>query len=137
MEGADWGKLFIEHWPTLTLLLVGLFSIYHVVRFLSLTFGWGMGAVGKYWRTRRQISDAKVVDLEKRIVYLDDRVSTLEYRDECYFAYMLIDQEWHRRHELRAKQYGWDFEHHITFLEFRDQWIREHKQDSKERSSWM
>lgn len=134
---ADWGRLFIEHWPTPAVVLAALFIVYHVVRFLALTFGWGMGALGTFWRTRRSITDGEIIDLKKRVTYLDGQVASLRYRDECYFAYMLSDQEWHRKHELKAAAQGWTFDRHITFLEFRDQWMKDKKFQGREHDFWM
>lgn len=134
---SDWAKVFVEHWPTAAVVLVSLFSVYHVIRFVVLTFDVSLGPLGKYWRTRRIISDTKINDMEKRITYLDGQVAALRYRDECYFAYMLADQEWHRKHELKAKEHGWDFEKHVTFLEFRDQWVSDKKFQGREHDFWM
>lgn len=113
----------LADWPTVSLLLVGLFATYHGVRLLSLTFGWGMGALGTYWRTRRAISNAEADDMRRQIVALNGRVETLFWRDQCYFAYILADQAWHHRVELDAAARGLAVEPHQPFMEFRDRWM--------------
>ncbi|AXH67837.1 hypothetical protein J4T99_gp031 [Mycobacterium phage Bromden] len=136
---AEIVRLLTEQWPGWFLLIIAaLFGVYLVVRFLSLTFesvGRALGPVGKFFRRRRAITHAEADDMRKRIAYLDERVTTMLYRDQCYFAYVLADTEWHRRHELKAAALGWVFEPHISFLEFRDKWMRERGLD-KELDIW-
>ncbi len=125
---ADWARLLSENWPTLTLVAALLFGLYMCVRFLVLTFesvSSALGPVGKFIRARRALSMAEADDLRRQVVSLDGRIRSLLYRDECYFAYMLSDQEWHHRHELKAAAHGWSFERHVPFLEFRDRWMRD------------
>lgn len=125
---ADWARLLSENWPTLTLVAALLFGVYVCVRFLVLTFdsvSSALGPVGKFIRSRRAISKAEADGLRRQVGYLDGQVRSLLYRDECYFAYMLADQEWHHRHELLAAANGWTFEPHLPFLAFRDRWMRE------------
>lgn len=88
-------------------------------------------------REKRTISRAESDDLKRQILALDKRVRALLYRDECYFAYMRYDAEWHQRHELRAAASGWtDAEPHISFLSFRDKWMRDHKRE-REPEIWL
>ncbi|NGX06464.1 hypothetical protein UI24_04615 [Mycobacteroides franklinii] len=125
---ADWARLLSENWPTLSLAAVFIFGVYMCVRFLALTsesFSKALGPVGKFIRARRALSKADADLLRDQVVALDTRIRSLLYRDECYFAYMLADQEWHHRHELLAAANGWTFERHLPFLVFRDKWMRE------------
>lgn len=122
--GAEWARLLAEHWPVLSLAALLLFGVYMCVRFVALAFRDSLGPIGEYFRTRRAITAADRDDMIARIKYMDEQVRALRYRDECYFAYMLVDQEWHRKHELMAAQFGWAFDPHITFLEFRDAWMK-------------
>jgi hypothetical protein len=113
-------------------------AVYHGVRALALTFDTvakALGPLGKRWRGRRTISQSESDDMRRRIEYLDRRVETLLYRDQCYFAFVLEDAHWHQRHALLAIQRGWDLEPHPNFLEFRDRWLRERGLD-KELEIW-
>lgn len=97
-------------------------------RFLALTIdsvGDMLGPVGKFWRMRRTISQAEAQDMRQRILYLDEQVRALRFRDECYFAYMVYDQEYHRKAELTAAEFGWILDKHVTFLEFRQRWVKD------------
>lgn len=125
---AEWANLLAAHWPSVTLVAALLFGISTCVRFLALTsesFSRALGPIGKFIRTRRALSKAEADLLRRQVLALDGRVRSLLYRDECYFAYMLADQEWHHRQELLAAAQGWALERHMPFLEFRDKWMRE------------
>ncbi|QFG10262.1 hypothetical protein J4U00_gp030 [Mycobacterium phage DyoEdafos] len=126
---AEIVKLMTEQWPGWVMLVIaGLCALYLAVRFLSLTFesvSRALGPIGNYFRRRRAITHAEADDMRERIEYLNGRVEQMLYRDQCYFAYVLADTEWHRRHELKAAALGWAFEPHVSFLEFRDRWMRE------------
>lgn len=93
-----------ENWPTVGLVATLLIGVYLSAR---------------YW------ASAEMRDMRRRVDYLDDRVETLSYQVECYFAYWLVDQEWHIRQEFIARERGWQLEPHVTFLAFRDQWMKQ------------
>lgn len=121
-------RLIGEHWPGMMVFAALLFGVLLCVRFLALTsesVSRALGPVGKFFRDRRAINKAESNDMRRQIITLDRRVRALLYRDECYFAYMVVDAEWHRRHELNAIANGWEPEPHVPFLKFRDQWMRE------------
>lgn len=127
LETGDWTVMLTTNWPTIALLASLAFGIFVIVRFLAATFesvGDALGPVGKWFQARRAINKAESDDMRRQIVALDKRVRALLYRDECYFAYMVVDAEWHRKHELRAIAEGWDWEPHVPFLRFRDEWMR-------------
>jgi hypothetical protein len=137
-ETGDWTVMLTTNWPTLALVVSFAFGIYMLVRFLAGTFesfGRALGPVGKFFAARRAISQAESDDMRRQIVALDKRVRALLYRDECYFAYMMTDAEWHKKHELLAIAKGWAFEPHMSFLAFRDKWMRERGLD-KETDIW-
>lgn len=140
-NGGDWIHLLSAHWPDLTAVAVLCYFLYIVTRALagiSDTFSKVLGPLGAWWRNRRVISNSVLDDLSARVTYLDTQVKVLRYRDECYFAYMLTDQEWHRKHELLAAENGWNFDRHITFLEFRERWLKERGlTDDKELAIWL
>lgn len=127
MDEALW-LLLGQHWPELLLANVFLFGVVMFARFLALTFDSCyrmLGPLGRYWRNRRSISQAESDDMRRQIIALDKRVRALLYRDECYFAYTLYDQEYHHRQQLKAAACGCDLEPHVPFLLFRDKWVRE------------
>ncbi|OMC55356.1 hypothetical protein A5747_13250 [Mycobacterium sp. IS-836] len=137
---GEWARLLTEHWPTLTLTIAVLIGIYYVVRTLALTFDAvadALGPLGKIWRARRTISQAESTDLRRRVEYLDSQVRALRYRDECYFAYTLMDHDWHVRNELLAREHGLVLERHVTFLEFRDKWMRDHQLENEDIKIWQ
>ncbi|UVK63417.1 membrane protein [Mycobacterium phage Aegeus] len=129
--GADLAELLsshLGHWPLVACLAALLLLIWLCVRFLALTsesFSKALGPIGKFIRARRALTKAEADILKRQVIHLDGRVRSLLYRDECYFAYMLSDQEWHHRYELKAAAHGWSYERHVPFLEFRDRWMRE------------
>ncbi len=94
--------LVTTNWPTVGLVATLLIGVYFIAR---------------HWNS------AEMSDMRKRVDYLDERVETLLRRDQCYFAFVLMDAEWHHRNDLRAIEYGWIVEPHPSFLEFRDQWM--------------
>ena len=138
METEWWADLTV-YWPPWLWVIAGcLLGLFVCVRFLSLSsesVAKVFGPVGAFFRNRRAISQAESDDMRRQIIGLDKRVRALLYRDECYFAYMMTDAEWHRRHELMAIASGWEFEPHVPFLFFRDQWMLERGLD-KEIELW-
>lgn len=137
---GEWASLLVEHWPTLTFTIALVVGIYYLVKAIALTFdavGDALGPLGKLWRSRRTISRAESDDMRGRIEYLDRQVRALRYRDECYFAYTLHDHDWHVRNELLARERGVVLERHVTFLEFRDKWMRDRQLDTEDIQIWQ
>lgn len=114
-----------EQFPAIGAVILLIIAAYFVVRFVSLTFGDALGAVGRFFRDRRAITHSEADDMRSRLKYLDDRVEKLLHRDACYFAYVLADQEYHHRQKLIAIELGWVLEPHVSFLEFRQRWMSE------------
>lgn len=125
----DVNALIVEQVPQLAVWVAALVAIYFIVKSLALTFdavASALGPVGKWFLARRAITSAESVSLRQQIVNLDRTVRALQYRDACYFAYVLKDQEWHQEFELFAAQQGWKLvPRHQTFLEFRDKWVKD------------
>lgn len=125
----DINALIVEQVPQLALVAAALIAIYLIVKALVLTFdsvASALGPVGRWFIARRAITSAESVALRKQIVALDKTVRALQYRDACYFAYVLKDQEWHQEFELFAASQGWKLvPRHQTFLEFRDKWVKD------------
>ncbi|OYN81884.1 hypothetical protein [Mycolicibacterium sphagni] len=129
-ETVDWTVMLTTNFPTIALIATLAFGVFMIVRFLAGTLesmGGVAGKLGTWLRSRRAINKAESDDMRKRISYLDGQVRALRYRDECYFAYMMTDADWHHDFELVARAKGWapDIKQHISFLEFRDNWMRQ------------
>ncbi|ADL70996.1 hypothetical protein SEA_WAMBURGRXPRESS_29 [Mycobacterium phage Wamburgrxpress] len=138
MDPSDMAVAIARDWPDLAVVASLLCGLYVIVRYLAGTFesvSRALGPVGRWFRSRRAINKAELMDMQKRVEYLDERVTRLLYRDQCYFAYVLADTEWHRRHEIKAAALGWDLERHVSFIEFRDRWMRNRGLD-KELDIW-
>lgn len=136
-EGLD---VVVTHWPVIGMVGAVLFCAYLGTRTLALTVDWigdALGPLGKFWRSRRTISRAEIDDLQRRITYLDSQVRALRYRDEVYAAFTLLDQQYHHRLELLAVENGWKIDRHVSFLEFRDRWMKDHGLDSEALEIWQ
>lgn len=105
-----------ERWPTgaaVAALLVGVYLL------------------ARYW------ASAEMRDMRERVDYLDEQVRALRYRDQAYFEYILYDEEYHRKLELIAIRAGYTIERHISFLEFRDAWMKERGLTEEQDSIWQ
>lgn len=107
-------ELVMQNWPTVGLVATLLIGVYLVAR---------------HW------ASAEMSDMRRRVDYLDGRVESLSYQVECYFDYWLVDQEWHIRQEFLARERGWTLEKHMSFLAYRDNWMRTRGLD-KELAIW-
>lgn len=120
-------NFLVEHWPSFPLVLAFIFGCYLVLKFVALaseSAANALGPVGEYFRSRRSASKAELDDMRKRLAVLERRGKAMLLRDECYFAYMLSDAEWHRKYELIAVSKGWEIQPHKSFLQFREEWMR-------------
>ncbi|SHT52592.1 Uncharacterised protein [Mycobacteroides abscessus subsp. abscessus] len=125
----DINTILVEQWPAALPWIGLLIVVYLVTKFAVLTFesvARALGPVGRWFTARRAITSAESDFLRKQIVALDKTVKALQYRDACYFAYVLKDQEWHQDFELFAASQGWNhIPRHQTFIEFRDKWVKD------------
>lgn len=108
-------QLLVEHSPSLGIVAILLVCVYLAAR---------------------HFGGAELRDLRARVDYLDQQVHALRYRDECYFAYVLYDQDYHNRLELFATTAGYKLEKHQTFLKFRDEWMKDRELDDEEEEIW-
>lgn len=132
-------RLVSEHWPTMTLVIAFLVGVYFIVKALALTFdavGDALGPIGKAWRARRTISQAEADDMRGQLKYLAEQVRALRKRDECHFAYIIYDHEYHHKQELLAITNGWVLQPHVSFFDFKDKWLRDRGIDP-EVDLWM
>lgn len=112
---TDFLNLVIEHWPQAGLIVTVIVGMFLATRYL---------------RT------ADLKDMRDRIDYLDSQLHALRYRDECYFAYVIYDTEYHRREQIAASTNGWTIEPHTTFLSFRDRWMKERNLEAEKEEIW-
>lgn len=115
-----------KHWPWLVIVIAIGAAIGYAAK--------GLGALRGVWRPIRaffrRISgrvDAELEDLRRQVGYLTKQVAELRERDEMTWGWILLDQEWHRQYEFKAVQEGWVVVPHISYMEYRDRWVIEHK----------
>ncbi len=124
----DVNAILVQNAPGALPWLAGLIIAYFVVKFLVLTFdsiASLSGPVGRYFRDRQAITSSESRELRKKWVDLNKVVKSLQYRDACYFAYVLKDQDWHQQFDLLAVRHGWEPlpPKHESYLDFRKKWI--------------
>lgn len=128
-NALDFFQLIVSHWPAFSLFIAAVFGVALMARALALTSESAakfLGPVGRFFKDRQVILKGEVADLRERVLRLDQRVRALIVRDECYFDYMVYDASWHNLQELRAAEVGLKLEPHVSFLVFRDSWMRDH-----------
>jgi hypothetical protein len=83
---------------------------------------------GKIWHARanRPDIDAELADLRRQVEFQGKQLEELRNRDEMYWAWILMDQEWHRAVEFAAVTNDWKLPPHISFMQFRDGWLASH-----------
>lgn len=72
-----------------------------------------------YLEQQRQ-DDKWNLDLQRQVALLDASVRRLRRRGEVTEAYLVYDSNWHLRQQLGQA------EEHVVFLEFEQEWLREH-----------
>lgn len=88
--------------------------------------------MGKVWHRRAVRSndalrlDGELADLRRIVDFQGRQLQELRDRDEMYWAWILTDQEWHRREEFRAVSESRTLEPHVSFMTFRDRWLASH-----------
>ncbi len=136
---GDWVTVVDSHWPWLIIVGVIVLGIPYVIKSLRALkdFLWApfiayLKRAGEVERNRleteRQEINSKIADLETQVQHLVEQVAELRYRDRMYWAWVVSDQEWHRRLELMAVEKGWDLPPHISFDDFYDEWNKKHPQ---------
>ncbi len=89
-----------------------------------------LGGLGKHWRTqadKRQVRiTGEIGALREEVDSLSAKVNNLRVKDEIAWAYVIYDEEWHRRLDFEAVQHNSVPVPHISFPEFRVRWLREH-----------
>lgn len=76
-----------------------------------------------------QVSDEWNRDLKRQVESLSNAVAGLRRRNQIVDAYLLYDEEWHRRELLVTAGSDNPLTPHISFLEFEENWRGEGKYD--------
>lgn len=74
-------------------------------------------------KKRNDDVDYQIEDLWRQVRFLEEQLAELRLRDEMYWAWIITDQEWHRNYEFMAAEQGWKTIPHMSFMEFRDDWL--------------
>lgn len=125
----SWAAVIENHWPWLIpVIVLGAIALY-VVKAFPIMQGIGRSFKLRFFpsneRSRHAVA-VRVDDLEKTVLYLQLQIGELRYRDEMTWAWILSDQDWHRKVEFLAVEKGWDLPQHISYMEFREEWIKLH-----------
>lgn len=143
-DKIDWIGKFLEHWPSLAWLIPVGFLAYYALKFIALsseTVTKLLGGLGTHWRDAAERKQKAVVGeiglLRDEVRSLSGKIGNLQLRDDINWAYVRYDSEWHRRYELRAVAEGKNPIQHVTFLEFRTKWLKDHGLEDKEAEFWQ
>ena len=71
----------------------------------------------------RLASDAWTADLRRQIAALDEAVTGLRRRDQIVDAFLVYDEEWHRRDLLGRGNDSYEPAPHKSYLEFEADWL--------------
>lgn len=132
----DWVWEYVPHWITITIIVSALL-LYAAMKVASsregLTALWSrvsgwLHARSRENELRNRDVDYQIADLWRQVQFLEEQLAELRVRDEMYWAWILSDQEWHRQYEFEAAQKGYTTIPHVPFMDFRDQWLLERRQ---------
>lgn len=142
----SWAAVIDKHWPWLIVVAAIVFGIPYTIKALQALkaflydpfLGWFKRAS---LREQRKITEERekvvedIADLQRQVLYLSQVVEELRWRDQMTWAWILSDQEWHRRAELEAIEKGYTLPDHVTYEDFRDEWTKTHPMPSPYRVS--
>lgn len=134
---SEWVTVIGTQWPWLILVAAFILGVPYAIKSLRALkdFLWNpfiayLKRASEAEQQRMEIDaakvDARIEGLEGQVAFLLEQVGELRYRDRMYWAWVVIDQQWHRDLELLAVEKGWDLPPHITFDEFHDDWAAKH-----------
>jgi hypothetical protein len=118
----------VPHWMA-GAIAISVFLVYMATRLAGVHEGitaiWPKitGLLTNRDRERKNNVDYQIADLWRQVNFLEEQLAELRLRDEMYWSWILTDQEWHRTYEFQAAQNGWETVPHMSFMEFRDQWM--------------
>lgn len=127
----DWFWEYIPHWATFSIvaLVLAVFTAAKVstsregiAQVWSKFTGW-LSARSREDEIRNRDVDYQIADLWRQVQFLEEQLAELRLRDEMYWQWILSDQEWHRRYEFQAAANGWETIPHVSFMDFRDEWL--------------
>jgi len=79
--------------------------------------------------------DYQIEDLWRQVRFLEEQLAELRLRDEMYWAWIITDQEWHRNYEFTAAEKGWETLPHVSFMQFRDDWLAQRSRRAKNQAA--
>lgn len=133
---------FFPHWIAIPLafLLVLVYIVSHkgVQETLTKAVAAATGLRSKRDREAKRRNadvDYQIEDLWRQVRFLEEQLAELRLRDEMYWAWILTDQEWHRHYEFTAAEQGWATIPHVSFMEFRDDWLAQRSRRAKNQAA--
>lgn len=121
-----WATVIEHHWPWLIPVVILGFVLAKAVPVMRSIGNWILSLIKRLPQQERERVNAKIGDLEVTVNYLQLQIGELRYRDEMTWAWILSDQEWHRKVEFDAIDKGWELPPHVSYMEFREEWIKQH-----------
>lgn len=127
----EWLWDYVPHW--VTFLVAGTAALAYITakvshsqdgvrRLWSKLTDWLESKSREEQRRNRDV-DFQIADLWRQVQFLEEQLAELRLRDEMYWAWILTDQEWHRRYEFHAAEQGLGTIPHISFMDFRERWM--------------
>lgn len=139
MNSDSWAAVIDKHWPWLILVVVLVACVFYGAKAIVTLKGaiytpvreW-LHHFGRREQNRidaeRDRIDAELEDLRRQVSYQGQQLAELRYRDEMTWSWVLSDQEWHRAFEFKAAQEGWKYPQHVSYMEYRESWMKLHPQ---------
>lgn len=137
----DWVWEYVPHWVTVSLVALALLA------FTLMKLASSREGIEQLWsrlsrwlhssrdnEIRNRDVDYQIADLWRQVQFLEEQLAELRLRDEMYWAWILSDQEWHRQYEFHAAQKGFDIIPHVSFMDFRDEWLLQRQQQRNNQS---
>lgn len=127
MDDETWVSVVERHWPWLIpVVIVGYLLIKGGPTIKAFIWNPLIDFVQRLPQRASERVDAELEDLHRQVEFLTEQIAELRIRDELYWNFILMDQEYHRRLEFAAAEKGWDIPRHVPFMSFRDEWLKRH-----------
>ena len=129
MDDPSFLLSFAEKWPTFAWVVPVVLIGFWVLRFAACAnepLRKALGGLGRYWEQSAECKQKRNAGewraLREEVSALSSRVDDLQRRDEVYWAYVMYDEEWHRKYDMELLAAAKIQIRHLTFLEFREKW---------------
>jgi len=133
---------FFPHWLAISLVVLLVLAYVLGVKGAQEAFSKVVTAVTGFLSKRDREAkkrnadvDYQIEDLWRQVRFLEEQLAELRLRDEMYWAWILTDQEWHRHYEFTAAEHGWATIPHVSFMEFRDDWLAQRTRRAKHQAA--